>query len=133
MKTLQFTFGIFLFCLIGTSFGFSQAQDVIYVKMSREKLAEKSTLKTYLIERKIPGAGELSSEQLQGISQKSCSVIDELGPGIVWLHSYVTGDKVYCLYRAENEAMIREHAKKGGFPADYITEMTTVIDPETAR
>ena len=87
----------------------------------------------YLIEREIPGAGKLSPAQLQGISQKSCSVLNNLGPQIQWIHSYVTGDKIYCVYRAPNEEMVREHAKQGGFPANRISEITTVIDPTTAE
>ena len=87
----------------------------------------------YLIEREIPGAGKLSPAQLQGISQKSCSVLNTLGPQIQWIHSYVTGDKIYCVYRAPNEEMVREHAKQGGFPANRISEITSVIDPSTAE
>jgi len=86
----------------------------------------------YLIERELPGAGKLTTSQLQGISQKSCSVLNTLGPQIQWIHSYVTGDKIYCVYRAPNEEMIREHAKQGGFPANRISEITTIIDPSTA-
>ena len=86
----------------------------------------------YLIEREIPGAGKLSSADLRGISQKSCSVLNNLGPQIQWIYSYVTGDKIYCVYRAPNEEMVREHAKQGGFPANRISEITTVIDPSTA-
>ena len=87
----------------------------------------------YVIEREIPGAGALSAEQLQGISQKSCSVLGSMGPQIQWLHSYVTGDKIYCVYIAPNEAMVREHAKQGGFPANRVSEVKTVIDPTTAE
>jgi hypothetical protein len=87
----------------------------------------------YLIEREIPGAGALSAEQLQGISQKSCGVLRNLGPQIQWLESYVTGDKIYCVYIAPNEAMVREHAKQGGFPANRVSEVKTIIDPTTAE
>lgn len=87
----------------------------------------------YLIEREIPGAGKLSPEQLRGISQKSCSVLNSLGPQIQWIQSYVTGDKIYCVYRAPNEEMVREHARQGGFPANKVSEITTVIDPTTAE
>jgi len=87
----------------------------------------------YLIERELPGAGELSQEQLRGISQKSCSVLNKLGPQIQWIQSYVTGDKIYCVYRAPNEEMVREHAKQGGFPANKVSEITSVIDPTTAE
>lgn len=87
----------------------------------------------YVIEREIPGAGALSAEQLQGISQKSCSVLGKLGPHIQWLHSYVTGDKIYCVYIAPNEALVREHATQGGFPANRVSEVKTIIDPTTAE
>jgi Protein of unknown function (DUF4242) len=86
----------------------------------------------YLIEREIPGAGKLSPAELRAVSQKSCSVLNTLGPQIQWIHSYVTGDKIYCVYRAPNEEMVREHAKQGGFPANRVSEITTVIDPSTA-
>jgi hypothetical protein len=87
----------------------------------------------FLIEREIPGAGELSAEELQAISQKSCGVLRELGPQIQWVESYVTGDKVYCVYIAPNEEMVREHAAQGGFPANRISEIKRMIDPTTAE
>jgi len=87
----------------------------------------------YLIEREIPGAGNMSPQELQTVSQKSCSVLRNLGPRIQWLHSYVTGDKIYCVYIAPNEAMIREHASQGGFPANRVSEVKTIIDPTTAE
>jgi hypothetical protein len=87
----------------------------------------------FLIEREIPGAGELSSEQLQAISQKSCGVLQNMGPQIQWVQSYVTGDKVYCVYIAPDEAMVREHAAQGGFPANRVSEIKSVIDPTTAE
>lgn len=87
----------------------------------------------YVIEREIPGAGDLTAEQLHGISQTSCSVLNELGPQIQWVQSFVTGDKVYCIYIAPNEEMVREHASRGGFPANSIAEVKTVIDPTTAE
>ena len=92
-----------------------------------------ATMKTYLIERDIPDAGKLTPEQLKSISQKSCKVIKEMGPDIQWVQSYVTGDKIFCVYKAENEELIREHAKKGGFPANVITEISTTISPATAK
>jgi uncharacterized protein DUF4242 len=92
-----------------------------------------ATMKTYLIERDIPDAGKLTPEQLKAISQKSCSVLKEMGPDIQWIQSYVTGDKIFCVYKAENEDLIREHAKKGGFPANVITEISTTISPATAK
>ena len=87
----------------------------------------------YLIEREIPGAGDMSPQELQTVSQKSCSVLQNLGPQIQWLHSYVTGDKIYCVYIAPNEAMIREHASQGGFPANRVSEVKSIIDPTTAE
>jgi hypothetical protein len=90
-------------------------------------------LPKYLIERELPGAGKLSQQQLQAISQKSCSVLRNLGPQIEWVHSYVTGDKIYCIYNAPTEELIREHAKQGGFPANRISEIKTMIDPSTAE
>ena len=86
----------------------------------------------YVIEREIPGAGKLSTPELKAISQKSCSVLQKLGPQIQWLESYVTGDKIYCVYIAPNEALIREHAEQGGFPANRVSEVKTVIDPTTS-
>jgi Protein of unknown function (DUF4242) len=87
----------------------------------------------YVIEREIPGAGNLSKDELQGISQTSCNVLNELGPQIQWLESYVTDDKIYCVYIAPNEEMVREHAARGGFPANKISEVKTIIDPTTAE
>ena len=87
----------------------------------------------YVIEREIPGAGNMSPQELQGASQKSCGVLRNLGPQIQWVHSYVTADKLYCVYIAPNEEMIREHAQQGGFPANRISEIKTMIDPTTAE
>ena len=87
----------------------------------------------YVIEREIPGAGKLTPDQLQAVSQTSCGVLRNLGPQIQWLHSYVTGDKIYCVYIAPNEEMVREHAKQGGFPANVVSEVVTIIDPTTAE
>jgi cell division inhibitor SulA len=87
----------------------------------------------YVIEREIPEAGKLSAEQLQAISQKSCGVLKALGPQIQWVQSYVTDDKIYCVYIAPNEEMVREHAKQGGFPANKVSEVKQVIDPTTAE
>jgi hypothetical protein len=87
----------------------------------------------YVIERDLPGAGKLSPQELQGVSQKSCGVLRNLGPTIQWVHSYVTDDKIYCIYNAPNEKMIREHASQGGFPANRISEVKSIIDPTTAE
>lgn len=87
----------------------------------------------YVIEREMPGAGKLSAEQLRGASQTSCGVLNKLGPQIQWLHSYVTDDKLYCVYIAPNKEMVEEHAKQGGFPANRISEVRAMIDPTTAE
>ena len=87
----------------------------------------------YVIERELSGAGNLSVEQLRTISQKSCNVLDELGPKIQWVQSYVTPDKIYCVYRAPSEDLIRQHAKEAGFPADVIARVRARIDPTTAE
>jgi hypothetical protein len=87
----------------------------------------------YVIERELPGAGKLSEAELQAISQKSCGVLRTMGPQIQWVQSYVTDDKIYCVYLAPNEKMVREHAEQGGFPANRISEVRAVIDPTTAE
>jgi Protein of unknown function (DUF4242) len=87
----------------------------------------------YVIEREIPEAGKLSAQELAAISQKSCGVLSKMGPQIQWLESYVTDDKVYCVYIAPDEEMVREHAEQGGFPANRISEVRTIIDPTTAE
>ena len=87
----------------------------------------------FLIEREIPDAGKLSGEALQAISQKSCGVLRGMGPQIQWVHSYVTGDKIYCVYIAPDEEAVREHARQGGFPANRVSEIVSVIDPTTAE
>ena len=87
----------------------------------------------YVIERDIPGAGKLSPEELKGISQTSCGVLSGMGPQIQWVQSYVTGDRIYCIYIAPNEQMVREHARQGGFPANRVSEVATMIDPTTSE
>ena len=87
----------------------------------------------YVIEREVPGAGKLSSDQLKAISETSCGVLRKLGPEIQWVHSYVTGDKIYCVYIAPNEELVREHARQGGFPANSVAQVTSIIDPTTAE
>jgi len=87
----------------------------------------------YLIEREIPGAGNLSVDDLRGVAQTSCNVLNRMGPQIQWVQSYVTGDKVYCVYIAPNEEMVRKHAQQGGFPANSVSEIKSVIDPTTAE
>ncbi|MBN2700502.1 MAG: DUF4242 domain-containing protein [Methylothermaceae bacterium] len=87
----------------------------------------------YVIEREIPGAGNLSEEELQAISQKSCGILQQMGPQIQWVESYVTQDKIYCVYIAPSEEAVREHASQGGFPANRISRVNTVIDPTTGE
>ena len=87
----------------------------------------------YVIEREIPGAGKLTAADLKGVSAKSCSVLSNLGPSIQWVQSYVTDDKIYCVYIAPNEEMVREHARQGGFPANKVSEVRQMIDPTTAE
>ena len=124
MKTIKL---IVILALITTNFALGQE------KQNQEPIKNNDTMKTYVIERIIPGAGDLTAEQLKGISQTSCTVLKEMGPKIEWQHSYVTGDKVYCVYKAENITLIEEHAKKGGFPANSISEVAKVISPATAE
>lgn len=97
------------------------------------KTSNTTNMKTYLIERNIPDAGKLTPEQLKAISQKSCGVLKDMGPQIEWVHSYVVGNKIFCVYRAESEELIREHARKGGFPANNIFEVANIISPATAE
>jgi hypothetical protein len=100
---------------------------------TNSKTTKQTEMKSYVIEREIPNAGKLTAEELKAISQTSCNVIKEIGPKIKWIQSYVTGNKIYCIYQAESEAVIREHAKKGGFPANSISEIANVISPATAE
>jgi uncharacterized protein DUF4242 len=104
--------------------------DLDYVRSDQQK---EIRMPKYVIERELPGAGKLSAEELQGISQKSCQVLRNLGPQIQWLHSYVTDDKIYCVYVAPDKKMVEEHAKQGGFPANRISQVRSVIDPTTAE
>ena len=87
----------------------------------------------YVIERELPGAGNLTKDQLHAISQKSCGVLRQMGPEIQWVESFVTGDKIYCIYNAPDEASVREHATRGGFPANAVNEVRARIDPTTAE
>jgi hypothetical protein len=100
---------------------------------TRVRKRKKLLMPKCVIEREIPEAGKLSPQQLQSISQKSCGVLRQLGPQIQWIQSYVTDDKIYCVYIAPNEEMVREHAQQGGFPANRISEVKQVIDPTTAE
>ena len=115
---------------LGTITSFSQNAKATNTKP--EKSMTTKNMNTYVIEREIPNAGNLSAGELQGISQKSCSVIQELGTGIEWVHSYVTDNKIFCIYRAENEQILRTHAMKGGFPINSVHLLSTMISPATA-
>lgn len=124
MKT---TLTLFAMCLF--AFGQICAQD-----LAKEAASEsENKLKTYVIEREVPGAGSLTAAELKAISQGSCAVLEQMGPKIQWQHSFVTGDKIFCIYKAENEELIKEHAKRGGFPANKITEVANIISPATAE
>jgi len=96
-------------------------------------MKEEGSMPRYVIERDLPGAGKLSRQELQAVSQKSCGVLGKLGTQIQWVHSYVTDDKIYCIYLAPDEKLIREHARLGGFPANRISAVKAVIDPTTAE
>jgi len=124
MKTIKLVLVLIVFTL-----NYTQAQQ----KENQTTIKNNEIMKTYVIERIIPGAGDLTAEQLKGISQTSCSVLKEMGPTIEWQHSYVTGDKIYCVYKAKNKELIEEHAKKGNFPANSISEVVATISPITAE
>jgi hypothetical protein len=129
MKTITNRFRLILAILLLTGYA-SLAQKATTLTNSQTKKTVE--MKTYVIEREIPGAGKLTAEQLKAISQTSCGVLKEMN-GIQWIHSYVTGNKIYCIYKAENEDLIREHAKRGGFPANSIVEVASIISPATAN
>jgi hypothetical protein len=103
------------------------------MKYQSSNQERRTIMPKYVIEREIPGAGKLSAQELQAISQKSCGVLQQMGPQIQWVESFVTDDKIYCVYIAPNEEAVREHAQKGGFPANRISEVKSVIDPTTAE
>ena len=114
------------------AFNYLGAQEIAR-STTKKTVMNKPVIKTYLIERNIPGAGDLTTADWKGISQKSCAVLKEMGPDIQWVNSYVTQDKIYCVYRAPNKEMILEHAKKGGFPANHIMEIENQMSPRTAE
>jgi hypothetical protein len=130
MNTLTNRFNLIIAIMLFTGYA-AMAQTTTVADNSKNK--KTTEMKTYLIEREIPDAGKLTAEQLKGISQTSCTVLKEMGPKIQWVNSYVTGNKIYCIYKAENEELIKEHAKKGGFPANAIIEISSVISPATAN
>jgi BarA-like signal transduction histidine kinase len=130
MKPITNRFNLLIAIMLLTGFAATAQKTTV---TDNSKTAKTTEMKTYLIEREIPGAGKLTAEQLKSISQTSCSVLKEMGSKIQWIQSYVTGNKIYCVYKAENEELIREHAKKGGFPANSIIEISSVISPATAN
>ena len=127
MKTLKL---VLILAIALTTFN-SMGQEKSATDLLRAEAATENQ-NMYVIEREIPGAGNLTAEELQAISQTSCGVLDKMGSEIKWLHSYVTGDKIYCVYMAANEDMVREHAMQGGFPANSVAAVATIIDPSTA-
>ena len=122
MRTLLKRFSLFVVTLILIG----------YASNAQTKTSNASEMKTYVIEREIPGAGAFPADQLKSISQTSCTVLKQMD-GIEWIHSYVTGNKIYCIYKAKNEELIKEHAKKGGFPANSISVVSNVISSATAE
>ena len=129
MKSLSYYRLAIIAVMLFTTFA-GHAQHASAKENSKTKNAP--VMKTYLIQRDIPDAGKLTAAELKGISQTSCSVLKDMGPKIEWIHSYVTGNQIYCVYKAESEDLIREHARKGGFPANSITEVSSIISPATA-
>ena len=127
MKTLK---TVLIMAIVLTTFN-SMGQEKSATQLLQAEAATENQ-NMYVIEREIPGAGNLTSEELKAISQTSCGVLDKMGSEIKWLHSYVTGDKIYCVYMAANEEMVREHAQQGGFPANSVAAVATIIDPSTA-
>lgn len=126
MKTIK---GVFLAVLMLTILSGTNS----YGQETPVKKSKSSDMKTYVIEREMPGAHQLTGEELKGASQKSCTVIDELGPKIKWMHSYVSEDKIYCVYQAKDKEILKKHAEKSGFPANSIKEVATTISPKTAE
>jgi hypothetical protein len=132
MKTsMNYTLA-FLFIMLFAAYA-SNAQVASAKSKEKPKNSTTPVMKTYVITRDIPNAGKLTAEELKSISQTSCTVLKEMGSSIEWLHSYVTKDQIICIYKAENEELVREHAKKGGFPANTITEVANIISPATAQ
>lgn len=129
MKKITKMLSLVLVSIFFTAFAFAQTTTTTVTKTKTD-----NKMKTYVIQRDIPGAGKFTAEQLKSISQTSCSVLKEMGPQeIIWDHSYVTGDKIFCVYKALNEDLVREHGKKGGFPVTAIFEVKEIISPATAE
>jgi hypothetical protein len=132
MKKIAKHFSVLIVSMLVTGF-VCMAQSTVQPDNVKSKKETQTEMKTYVIERNIPGAGQFTPEKLKSISETSCTVLKEMGPEIQWLHSYVTDNKIFCVYRAENIELIKEHAKRGGFPANAIYEVSSVISPETAK
>ncbi|MEN8229972.1 MAG: DUF4242 domain-containing protein [Bacteroidota bacterium] len=138
MKTMKKTISItFALLMITGTVAFSQNREIAEAftkdySSKKQNMKKESKLKTYVIERDMPGAGALTAEQLKEVSQLSNSVSEEQGPDIEWLHSYVTADKIFCVFKAVDENILNEHAEKAGFPVTAINQLATVINPETA-
>lgn len=131
MKAL-YSMNVLVFLFMGMAIH-AQDQSDIQAQLNQDIIQKEKAMKTYVIEREIPDAGKLTQEELKGISKKSNDVLSEMGPGIEWQHSYVTENKVYCVYKAENEDLLRKHAENGGFPINNISELSTKIDPKTGK
>jgi Protein of unknown function (DUF4242) len=134
-RVLDFFFDFFIRLNIarGTGVGYFAGPGLESCGHKSQRKRHGEPMPKYVIERDIPNVGDVTPEQVIAISQKSCSVLNNLGPKIQWLHSYVTQDKIYCVYIAPNEEMVREHAKQGGFPANRVSEVKLVIDPTSAE
>jgi competence protein ComGC len=130
MKTLQTVKTMFIVTLMFLFVVPALAQKK---EKGKEKSAASAVMKTYVIEREIPEAGKLTADELKGISQTSCNVLNEMGPSIEWLHSYVTENKIYCVYRTTDKELLKKHAEKGGFPINSISELSAQISPATAK
>jgi len=129
MKTMTNSISLLFTIILFSGFALN-AQNV---SNKKEEKTNQTVMKTYVIERVIPGAGNFTAEQLKNIAIKSCGVVDQLAPKIKWLHSYVTGNMLYCIYQAESEEVIREHGRIGGFPVDKISEVANIFSPATAE
>ena len=132
MKKIAKHFNVLIVSMLFTGFIGMAQKPAVPAKPKNIKETQ-TEMKTYVLEREIPNAGKLTADELKGISQTSCTVLKEMGPDIQWIHSYVTGNKIYCIYKAKNKELIMEHAKKGGFPANSISEVASIISPETAN
>jgi Protein of unknown function (DUF4242) len=132
MKKITKQLNVLIVSMLLTGFA-CMAQSSVVPNNEKNKKETQTEMKTYVIERNIPGAGQFTPEKLKSISETSCTVLKELGPGIQWLHSYVTDNKIFCVYKAENIDLIKEHGKRGGFPVNAIYEVSSVISPATAN